>query len=554
MVGLPSRPRVQPGQSQAQSAYSPRDNEEWLKAYETVQENEDDLSLWEALVAATERALPDTSRGQSVNLATKEVLRNVFDRFLSRFPLLFGYWIKYAGIEYTFSGNDGAIRVYEHAVAAFPASVDLWTQYTTFMAGIGNIDATRAVCERGAEHCGRDFLSHPFWDAYIAFEDSIDKDGRRVAEIHRTIAYYPLHQYARYYERCIRLRERHPDVFADMDLTAVFQKTQQGTNDRWAYESQIQRSYFHVMELEPAQITNWNAYLDYEENQGDFEQICALYERALVPAAYYDTFWLRYAHWMSQQSEKQEDTRNIFRRACTAMVPIARPFIRFQWSIYEELCGNVTLARDILQAMINDNQHQESVEAAIRRVHLERRISPQQAVEFVDMELSKPGQTKENLVKAVFAASKAVIMWKDLANVEQARKMFDNNKSLYLNSRFFFVNYFEFEISNAKSTSEVHALWKFIVSRSKLPPTLIEDISGFYMTWLQQRGDLEKYIEVDIEMNGPFSVRSLHQRKLGEDTLSRLRKEAWHPGIEIDKYDRKNPFTKYLQQQQYAEI
>jgi pre-mRNA-processing factor 39 len=252
---------------------------------------------------------------------------------------------------------------------------------------------------------------------------------------------------------------------------------------------------------------------------------------------------------MSQQEQRVADVRNIFRRACTLMVPISRPFIRFQWSIYEEYFGDRTLARDILQAMINDPQHQETVNAAIQRVHLERRVSPGNAIDFIDTELSKPGPVKDNLVKGVYAASKAVIQWRDFGNIDAARKVFENNKALFLNSQYFFINYFEFEASNTDSASTIHALWKYIVSKSKLPPSLIADISQAYMTWLEERGHMEKYIEVDVETYGPFSVQSLHQRKLGDDTLSRLRKEAWHPGVEIDKYDKKNPFTKYLQQQ-----
>ncbi len=58
--------------------------------------------------------------------------REIYDRFLAKFPLLFGYWKKYADLEFSIAGTEAAEMVYERGVASITNSVDLWTNYCAF--------------------------------------------------------------------------------------------------------------------------------------------------------------------------------------------------------------------------------------------------------------------------------------------------------------------------------------------------------------------------------------------------------------------------------------
>ena len=53
------------------------------------------------------------------------------------------------------------------------------------------------------------------------------------------------------------------------------------------FESGIRRPYFHVKELDAAQLVVWSRYLDFAERSGAREQIVKLYERCLVACAGY---------------------------------------------------------------------------------------------------------------------------------------------------------------------------------------------------------------------------------------------------------------------------
>jgi pre-mRNA-processing factor 39 len=75
---------------------------EWEKTWGKVIQNPEDFSSWETLVKLAESVkggLSKTSGDQD-----KSNLRTVYDHFLSKFPLCFGYWKKYADWELILSG------------------------------------------------------------------------------------------------------------------------------------------------------------------------------------------------------------------------------------------------------------------------------------------------------------------------------------------------------------------------------------------------------------------------------------------------------------------
>lgn len=59
-------------------------------------------------------------------------IREVYDAFLSEFPLCYGYWKKYADAEARSGSLDHAAHVYERGVASIPYSIDLWGHFAMF--------------------------------------------------------------------------------------------------------------------------------------------------------------------------------------------------------------------------------------------------------------------------------------------------------------------------------------------------------------------------------------------------------------------------------------
>ena len=355
-----------------------------------------------------------------------------------------------------------------------------------------------------------------------------------------------MHQYARYYERYRQLAQTRPiaelaseDVLArvrtelqaedpqfgvksepeieaairaKMDILSyeTFTKTQEETNKRWAFESEIKRPYFHVTMLDHSQLVNWRKYLDFEEAAGDSARVVFLYERCLVTCAYYDEFWFRYARWMSAQPGKEEDVRIIFQRAATLFVPVSRPAIRLQFAYFEESCGRVGTARAIHEAVLDTLP--SSVETIVSLASLERRqVGLEAAIEVFKKKLGEP--EVDLFVKAVLVAEWAYLLWKVRGSVDDARTVFAKNAEYYTDSRQFWWKWLEFELAQPisadagaeSSDDRVGNVITEMRTRSRLSLAVKKEMCEVYLAYLQRKGgkdSMKKYMEIDREVFG----------------------------------------------------
>lgn len=415
------------------------------------------------------------------------------------------------------------------------------TPLSPFKARLTNVDR---LYERGASSVGLDFLAHPFWDKYLEFEDRLDAEDKIFAILKRVIN-IPMHQYARYFERFRGLAHRRPlpelvpaetlatfraEVEAEAYQTGpkgeqeterelrskvdtfyldVFTRTQTETTKRWTYESEVKRPYFHVTELDHAQLANWRKYLDFEESEGDYTRTVFLYERCLVTCAFYDEFWFRYARWMSAKEGKQEEVRNIYQRASTLYVPISRPGIRLQYAYFEEMSERVDVAKDIHEAILD--RMPGHVETIVSWANLERRQNGlEAAIEVYKNQIDTP--VVDLFAKAAFVVEWAVLLWKIQGSVDEARQVFQKNQQWYLLSRHFWAKYFEFEISQPTSLAteaehyeRIKKIHSDMIQQSRMALATKKDLSNYYLTYLQQRGTKEamkEFLQVDRELNG----------------------------------------------------
>ncbi|KAH7022545.1 hypothetical protein EDB80DRAFT_694990 [Ilyonectria destructans] len=517
-----------------------------------VEADPDNFENWENLIKASETLEGGLNRNSSPQaLAT---FRDAYDRFLLKFPLLFGYWKKYADMEFNIAGPESAEMVYERGCASITNSVDLWTDYCSFkMETTHDPHLVRELFERGSTLVGLDFLAHPFWDKYIEYEERQEAQDRIYA-IHARVIRIPMHQYARYYERFRSLSHNQPmsevvaaDVLAgfkseveaetaalggpqkpeleiereirgkiDNMYYEIFTATQNEVSKRWTYESEIKRPYFHVTPLEHSQLVNWRKYLDFEEVEGDYGRIVALYERCIVTCAFYDEFWFRYARWMSGQTGKEEEVRNIYLRASTMFVPVSRPGIRMQWAYFEESTGRPQIALDIHAAILF--KLPDCVEVIVSWANVERRQNGiEAAIQVYKDQIDAP--TVDIYTKAALVAEWAMLLCKAKGAVEEARAVFLKNVQWYADSRLFWDRWFQFELeqptsteAEAKQGERVKQVFDELRERSRLSPSSKKELAQVYLNYLVQRGDkdsMKVFLQVDREMFGPPSVAKL---------------------------------------------
>ncbi|KEY67528.1 hypothetical protein S7711_02447 [Stachybotrys chartarum IBT 7711] len=511
----------------------------------------DNFETWENLIKACEALEGGLNRNSSPQAL--DTFRNSYNRFLSKFPFFFGYWKKYADTEFSVAGPESAEMVYEKGCASINTSVDLWTEYCSFkMETTHDPQLVRELFERASTFIGLDFLAHPFWDKYIEYEERQEAHDRIFALLERIIR-IPMHQYTRYFERLRTLALSRPlsevvspetlarfrlevqneaaaasgpqrseleierDIRTKIDglYIDVYGVTNAEVQKRWLYESEVKRPYFHVTELESAQIANWHKYLDFEESEGEYARIVALYERCMVSCALYDEFWFRYVRWMDAQPGKDEETRHIYMRAAI-LVPISRPGIRLQWALFEESRGRVEIAADIHAAILL--KLPDCVEVIVSWANLRRRQNGvDAAIQVYRDHIDAP--TVDLYTKAALVGEWAHLVWKFQGSVDEARGLFLKNVQWYADSRAFWDKWFQFELDQPVTTdtaadhaTRVKHVFDEFISRTRLSTETKREVAQLYLKYLIQNGGKEAmktFLQVDRGIFGPPSVATM---------------------------------------------
>ncbi|KAF1998089.1 TPR-like protein [Amniculicola lignicola CBS 123094] len=568
------------------------DAPEIKKLIDAVAGNEDDFDNWTALITKVSELEGGVTRNSSP--AAIDIFRAANDLFLTKFPRLYVYWAKYANVEFSIGGTETAEMVWERAVSAVPANPELWAQYCQFKeTTCHNVPVTRELYERGAAIVGLDFWSDKFWDPYLDFEKRFG-NASTVTRLQARISALWLYAYRRYYDAFVQtaihsrdldellspveLAENQrivmskyealpepTDIELDREMRAQISryyaelghKCHLEVTKRWSFEEKIKRQWFEVSEVPEEELVNWRKYLQFEEIEGDFKRIVYLYERCLTICASYDEFWLRYARWMTAMG-KEEDVRNIYRTACTIYVPIGRPTVRLNWARFEESVGNLDTARDIhlsiLEALPTNIETMVSLAGQLRR---------DQGIAAAVSWLERCKSTVSHGDAGRLIAEQARIHWQGAGDVEAARQVFKKNRLSFCNSAAFAINYLRFEMKQPRNNEahdhirEVHDLLR---EMGALPVHLLKYLSHEYMEYLLDCGGkdaMKEYIELDKQVNGPYSVQTGLKRKVAEDgdvqtTDRRLVASNGHPGVEVNEAEFRrgvDPYARYYTEQ-----
>ncbi|TID27793.1 mrna splicing protein [Venturia nashicola] len=527
---------------------------ELKKLYADVAQNPDEYEPWDALVKAAENLESGLNRNSSPQAIS--AFREIYDRFLAKFPLFFVYWKRYADKEFFIAGTEAAETVYERGVASIPNSVDLWTNYCAFKFETSHdADLIRELFERAAGYVGLDYQSSPFWDRYLEFEERTEAPDKFFAILDR-VSQIPMSKYREYFEkfrqtaqyrplteladletlnayRLDQLRdnpnktdievERDIRVYLDGKYLEVYTNTQAETLKRAPFEDLIKRPYFHVTELEAPELENWRKYLDFEEEFGTYERTKFLYERCIVVCALYEEFWLRYARWLHAQGGKTEEVRNVYQRASFIYVPIVKPTVRLHYAVFEESEGRFDIARDMhLAILMKLPAHLETI---ISLANLDRRHGGIDSAIKVYASFLQ-GQECDLFAKGVLVSEWANLLWKIKGSPEEAREVYNKNAQWYRDSRPFWVKWFFFELSQPTSAAtektqyeRIKEVWGSITQKAQIGPAVVKDLGKYYMEYLLERGTADsakEYLKVDREINGSFQVRT-NKVRLPED-------------------------------------
>ncbi|KAL3912868.1 MAG: hypothetical protein SGPRY_008183 [Prymnesium sp.] len=152
-------------------------------------------------------------------------------------------------------------------------------------------------------------------------------------------------------------------------LEASFRRAKAEHAPRIAMEAGIRRRYFHVKPLDPAELTHWCKYLDWEEATSDLARCVTTYERCLVPCCQSQELWKRYASFLVGKGEV-ELARQALARASGSFLSHSAEMI-LAHANFEEGLGELSSARALCAAAVG--LIPPRLEACLAAVNLERR-------------------------------------------------------------------------------------------------------------------------------------------------------------------------------------
>uniref|UniRef100_UPI003AAD2698 pre-mRNA-processing factor 39 n=1 Tax=Centroberyx gerrardi TaxID=166262 RepID=UPI003AAD2698 len=256
--------------------------------------------------------------------------RRALAAFLTRYPLCYGYWKKFADLERRAGYNDKAEEVCVQGLQAIPLSVDLWIHYINLLLGTLDMNLPespkriRSVFEDAVTAAGLDFHSDRLWDLYVEWEKE-QGDMKAAAAVLDRVLKVPTQLYNSHYDKFKAHLNAHepkevlpPDEYEDLRASCrqsqkaeraeqaqeeeeerppgeeepatpegndteelmqkireqvlvrrdkVYQQNEGEVRKRWHFEDGIKRPYFHVKPLDRIQLRAWHSYLDWEVAQ-----------------------------------------------------------------------------------------------------------------------------------------------------------------------------------------------------------------------------------------------------------------------------------------------
>lgn len=263
-----------------------------------------------------------------------------YTRLLTAYPMLEGFWIRWAHTTFSLQGCDEAIAVFERALAVpfLDNSVRLWVEYLRFMVHLMHTarpinPETTALFERAANKIGTHFLAHEFWDLYL------EVCPNKLVLLKRVLTSTTMHQITRFYLqlKSLILQSDFEDLNAvlnepeqvlaptlDSERQAELQRFQEVVLTKLKfqyelhtrrvksvceYELNIKRPFFYPKPVSKHDLNNWVAYII----ASPADQQLALFGRALIPLALNENMWMMYIRYLIHNQFTNEQIETAFK-------------------------------------------------------------------------------------------------------------------------------------------------------------------------------------------------------------------------------------------------
>ncbi|CUM63772.1 uncharacterized protein PRCAT00001356001 [Priceomyces carsonii] len=366
-----------------------RISKDFEKLKKDIKQSPNDLRKWDLLFEAFNdkfEELYGEEKDKNITTEFKRIVDESYLELLDRFPLLVFYWKNWLILAYKLDGIEASINVLEKSVVEFPYSIELWVDYLSalisdFKLGKddeGTLDQKiqniRNLYTLALRYNGKNFNSHVLWDKAISFESEVDSNSHELLSLYLDNIRTPLYQYAQYFKQFSEINKNYKveDIVPESELQdyiikfqgsniddlseadkfqiiddysyKVFNETQKTVDEKWQYESSLMYQDFSLDKIEEIEkeIGAWRLYLKYqvnkyseEPNSFQFDLVCNLFERALIPNCFSSNLWMSFLSFLNflqlNDQEKYEKMSQLYHRAGNRFLPLNDNILRFSY-------------------------------------------------------------------------------------------------------------------------------------------------------------------------------------------------------------------------------
>lgn len=158
-------------------------------------------------------------------------------------------------------------------------------------------------------------------------------------------------------------------------LAEIYNASLDKISSRCQYEENINRHFFHFNAPDEVQISNWERYTSFLEDQFNkthskesFDDVVLTFERALIPCAFIDNIWIRYANFLedniSLNFATNEDVREVYQRIPFKVMPGAKII----YAEFEEVYSPNENAPKIYSEMAQSNNAEQIIASATYQI------------------------------------------------------------------------------------------------------------------------------------------------------------------------------------------
>ncbi|KAG2387701.1 hypothetical protein C9374_001295 [Naegleria lovaniensis] len=452
--------------------------QEFMKEYESVlTANPCDYYTWEKYITLLE--IEFGMNPSSLDISQK--LLDSYSQFLAQFPLLFGYWKKYAELTYQVSKDfNQTVQVYEKAIdkkTGISNNPDLWSHYCLFVAEQSqDVSEIRALFERALQSIGNDYYARILWEKYIEFETSQD-ELENVVKLYKRAIQVPCRDLTLIWSQFKDFMKTHTPKQESSSTTGSDGKEQESSqqiltveqyahtpeemnaykasnklNDLTTYwrenlylptkkelerirpfEDHIRRPYFHVQPFQEHELEHFRRYIENEEEEFEkknntkwctLEHVIQTHERFIVYCSYYTEFWNRYISFLEKQN-LHDQVVQVYHRLTSYSVLKNRYQVHIQFAEYLEMNNSKP---EMIEQVYNDLIKSRCIghlESLTHAIHYLYRSSSDN---FDKIEIIYREQEKNivgTMARCYFKLQHANFVWKVRKDVERARTLFN---------------------------------------------------------------------------------------------------------------------------------